>query len=88
VTVTATVYYQTIPPYYQLQRYMGAPQGVFTQSFKYYVDNLKVDGVNDDCVANNDGNCEGGACQPCQLLLGEAPVKNWKLMIASGSRSL
>lgn len=88
VTVTATIYYQTIPPYYQQQRYAGAPQGVFTQSFKYYVDNLKVDGVDDDCKANNEGNCDGGACEPCQLLLGEAPVKNWKLMIVGASKTL
>jgi hypothetical protein len=88
VTVTVTIYYQTIPPYYQQQRYAGAPQGAFTQSLKYYVDNLKVDGVDDDCKANNDGNCDGGGCDPCQLMLGEAPVKNWKLMITSASKTL
>ncbi|HYY98132.1 MAG TPA: hypothetical protein VE642_06050, partial [Pyrinomonadaceae bacterium] len=88
VRVTATIYYQTIPPYYQQQRYTGAPQGVFTQSLKYYVDTLKVDGVDDDCKANNSGNCDDGACEPCQLLLGEAPVKNWKLMITSASKTL
>jgi hypothetical protein len=87
-TVTATIYYQTIPPYYLLQRYTGAPQGLFTQSLKFYVDNLKVDGVDDDCKANNDGNCDGGGCEPCQLLLGEAPVKNWKLMIVGASKTL
>ena len=88
VKVTATIYYQTIPPYYLQQRYAGAPppQNVFTQSLKYYVDNLKVDGVNDDCIPNNNGNCDGGGCEPCQLLLGEAPVKNWKLRIVSDSK--
>lgn len=86
--VTVTLYYQTIPPYYQQQRYAGAPQGVFTQSLRYYVENLKVDGVDDDCKANNGGNCDDGGCDPCQLLLGEAPVKNWKLMITSASKTL
>jgi hypothetical protein len=88
LTVTATIYYQTIPPYYQQQRYAGAPQGIFTQSFKYYVENLKIDGVDDDCKANNDGNCDEGGCDPCRLMLGEAPIKNWKLMIAGASRTL
>jgi hypothetical protein len=90
-TVTATIYYQTIPPYYLQQRYAGAPQGVFTQSLKYYVDSLKVDGVDDDCKANNNGQCvtnNTDYCAPCQLLLGEAPIKNWKLMIAGATRTL
>jgi hypothetical protein len=86
-TVTATIYYQTIPPYYLQQRYAGASQGVFTQSLKYYVDNLAVNGVDDDCKANNGGNCDEGGCDPCQLMLGEAPIKNWKLMITSASRT-
>jgi hypothetical protein len=88
VKVTATIYYQTIPPYYLQQRYAGAPQGVFSQSLKYYVDNLKVDGVDDDCLANNSDNCDGGACDPCRLLLSEAPIKNWKLMIVGASKTL
>jgi hypothetical protein len=81
MTVTATIYYQTIPPYYQEQRYAGAPNGVFTQSFKYYVDTLKVGNVEDDCAANE--------IDPdfCKLMLGEAPVKDWKLMIVRASRT-
>ena len=72
VTVTATIYYQTIPPYYLEQRYENAPQGTFTKSLKYYVDNLDVNKVD----------------KQWQLLLSEAPVKDWKLMIATRSKAV
>jgi cytochrome c553 len=72
ISVTATVYYQTIPPYYLEQRRDHAPNGVFTRSLMYYVRNLDVNKI--------DKNWE--------LLLPEAPIKDWKLMIASQSRRL
>jgi hypothetical protein len=72
LTVTATIFYQTIPPYYLRQRFDGAPNGEFTQSLKYYVDNLNTSKMYPDY----------------QLLLNEAPIKNWKLMITSTSRKL
>ena len=72
ITVTASIYYQTIPPYYLQQRYAGAPQGEFTQSLKYYVDNLKTDKIYEDW----------------KLLLNEAPIKDWKLRITSITRTL
>jgi cytochrome c553 len=72
ITVTATVYYQTIPPYYLEQRYDNAPQGAFTKSLKYYVDHLDVNKID----------------KQWQLLLPEAPVKDWKLMIATRSKTI
>jgi hypothetical protein len=78
VTATATIYYQTIPPYYLQQRYRHS-DGVFTQSLKWYVNNLKTD-INFNIV-NNPGSNWG-------LLLDEAPIKNWKLMINTTSRRL
>lgn len=72
ITVTATLYYQTIPPYYLEQRYNGAPTGVFTRSLKYYVENLDVNKIDSDWT----------------LLLNEAPIKNWKLMIANASKAI
>ncbi|HYP00102.1 MAG TPA: hypothetical protein VER76_07915 [Pyrinomonadaceae bacterium] len=67
VTVTATIYYQTIPPYYLEQRYANAPQGAFTKSLKYYVNNLDTNFVD----------------SRYSLLLKEAPIKNWKLMVVT-----
>lgn len=72
ITVTATLYYQTIPPYYLEQRYNGAPMGTVTKSLKYYVENLNVNRVDPDW----------------KLLLNEAPVKDWKLMIATRSKTI
>jgi cytochrome c553 len=67
VTVTATIYYQTIPPYYLEQRFANAPQGTFTKSLKYYVDNMDTNFVD----------------SRWSLLLREAPIKNWKLMVVA-----
>ena len=67
VTVTATIYYQTIPPYYLEQRFANAPDGTFTKSLKYYVNNLDTNYVD----------------SRWNLLLREAPVKNWKLMVVT-----
>jgi cytochrome c553 len=72
ITVTATIYYQTIPPYYLEQRRDHAPNGVFTKSLMYYVNNLDVTTPNKDW----------------KLLIPEPPIKNWKLMIASNSKSI
>jgi cytochrome c553 len=72
ITVTATIYYQTIPPYYLEQRRDHAPRGVFTRTLMYYVKNLDVNKVDDTW----------------KLLLPEAPIKDWKLMIASNSKTL
>jgi hypothetical protein len=72
ITVTATIYYQTIPPYYLEQRRDHAPRGVFTRSLMYYVRNLDVNKIDDKW----------------KLLLPEAPIKDWKLMIASNSKTL
>lgn len=65
VTVTATIYYQTIPPYYLEQRFANAPQGTFTKSLQYYVNNLDTNYVD----------------SRWSLLLKEAPIQNWKLKI-------
>jgi hypothetical protein len=67
LTVTATIYYQTIPPYYLEQRFANAPQGAFTRSIKYYADNMDTNFVD----------------SRWSLLLNEAPVKNWKLLVVS-----
>lgn len=72
ITVTASIYYQTIPPYYLQQRFAGAPQGVFTQSLRYYVDQLDTNKIYEDW----------------KLLLNEAPIKDWKLRITSTTRTL
>ncbi|HEX8424085.1 MAG TPA: hypothetical protein VF634_11765, partial [Pyrinomonadaceae bacterium] len=58
LTVTATIYYQTIPPYYLEQRFANAPDGEFTKSLKYYVNNLDTNYVD----------------PRWSLLLGEAPI--------------
>ncbi|MDX6693848.1 MAG: hypothetical protein QOF02_1451 [Blastocatellia bacterium] len=72
ISVTATLYYQTIPPYYLQQRFNGAPDGVFTRSLMHYVQNLDVDYINPQW----------------SLLLGEAPIKDWKLRITADSKTL
>ncbi|MBV9762419.1 MAG: hypothetical protein JO340_17795 [Acidobacteriaceae bacterium] len=43
--VNATVYYQSIPPYFLRQRFEGAPNGPGTQRLKYLVDTLKLNGT-------------------------------------------
>jgi hypothetical protein len=65
VSVTATIYYQTIPPYYLEQRFANAPNGTFTKSLRYYVNNLNTNYVD----------------SRYSLLLKEAPIQNWKLMV-------
>lgn len=72
VTVTATIYYQAIPPYFLQQRFAGAPSEVFTQSLKYYTQHLDTNKIYDDW----------------KLLLGEAPIKDWKLMIISAAKTI
>lgn len=72
IAVSATLFYQTIPPYYLQQRFMGAPDGAFTRSLIYYVRNLDVNYIDPDW----------------SLLLGEAPIKNWKLMITADTATL
>lgn len=72
VTITATIYYQTIPPYYLEQRYLNAPTGTFTRSLKYYVDNLDTNKIDPKWT----------------LLLDEAPIKDWKLKIVSTTKTL
>jgi hypothetical protein len=67
VTVTATIYYQTIPPYYLEQRFANAPNGTFTKSLKYYVNKLDTNYVD----------------SRWKFLLKEAPIKNWKLMVVT-----
>jgi hypothetical protein len=65
VTVTATIYYQTIPPYYLEQRFANAPNGPFTNSLKYYTTKLDVNYVD----------------PKWKLFLNEPPIKDWKLLI-------
>jgi nitrate/TMAO reductase-like tetraheme cytochrome c subunit len=72
LTVTATIYYQTIPPYYLQQRSAGAPDGVFTKSLMYYTERLDTNKM----------------YPGYELLLPEAPIKGWKLKITSASRKL
>jgi hypothetical protein len=67
VTVSATIYYQTIPPYYLEQRYANAPDGQFTRSLKYYATNLNVNYID----------------PRWRLFLNEAPIKDWKLRVVS-----
>jgi len=67
VSVTATIYYQTIPPYYLEQRFANAPNGEFTNSLKYYTANLNVNKID----------------PKWKLFLDEAPIKDWKLRIVS-----
>jgi hypothetical protein len=66
VTVSATIYYQTIPPYYLEQRYANAPNGQFTNSLRHYATNLNVNYID----------------PKWRLFLNEAPIKDWKLLIA------
>jgi cytochrome c553 len=72
IRVSATIYYQTIPPYYLEQRRDNAPTGIYTQSLMYYVNKLDVNYID----------------PKWSLLLNEAPIKDWKLMIASTSKTL
>ncbi|HEY0098034.1 MAG TPA: hypothetical protein VGB76_03670 [Pyrinomonadaceae bacterium] len=65
LTVTARIYYQTIPPYYLEQRFANAPDGTFTRSLKYYVNNLDTKFID----------------SRWSLLLNEAPIRDWKLFI-------
>ena len=65
VTVSATIYYQTIPPYYLEQRYANAPDGPFTKSLRYYATNLNVNYID----------------PKWKLFLNEAPIKDWKLLV-------
>ncbi|MGR3803106.1 cytochrome P460 family protein [Marinibacterium profundimaris] len=45
VTVTATLYYQAIPPYYLKQRFDTAPDGPATQRLYYLASRLKTEGT-------------------------------------------
>jgi hypothetical protein len=65
VTVSATIYYQTIPPYYLEQRYANAPDGQFTESLRYYATNLNVSYID----------------PRWELFLNEAPINDWKLLV-------
>ncbi|HJR09517.1 MAG TPA: hypothetical protein VJ842_19805 [Pyrinomonadaceae bacterium] len=65
VTVSATIYYQTIPPYYLEQRYANSPDGPFTNSLRYYVANLNTNYID----------------PRWRLFLNEAPIKDWKLLV-------
>ncbi len=65
VTVSATIYYQTIPPYYLEQRYVNAPNGQFTNSLRYYATNLNTNYIDPKWT----------------LFLNEAPIKDWKLLV-------
>ena len=67
VTVSATIYYQTIPPYYLEQRYANAPDGPFTNSLRYYATKLNTDYID----------------PRWRLFLNEAPIKDWKLLVVS-----
>lgn len=42
--VRATLYYQSIPPYFLAQRFRDAPNGPATQRLRYLTTNLKLDG--------------------------------------------
>ena len=65
ITVSATIYFQTIPPYYLEQRFINAPNGQFTNSLRYYVTNLNTNYVDPKWL----------------LYLNEAPIKDWKLRV-------
>jgi hypothetical protein len=65
ITVSATIYYQTIPPYYLEQRYINAPGGQFTNSLRYYATNLNTNYVDPKWL----------------LYFNEAPIKDWKLRV-------
>jgi hypothetical protein len=43
VAVQATLYYQSIPPYYLNERFETAPQGAGTQRLHFLASNLKLD---------------------------------------------
>lgn len=45
VTVTATLYYQAIPPYYLKQRFETAPDGAATQRLYYLASRLRTEGT-------------------------------------------
>jgi hypothetical protein len=85
VTVTATVYYQTIPPYYLEQRRDHAPTGVFTRSLMYYVNNLDVTSTMDKNWKLLYSAYNPDVTNPNKNW---TPIKDWKLMIASSSRAL
>ncbi|HKR00182.1 MAG TPA: hypothetical protein VJT09_05885 [Pyrinomonadaceae bacterium] len=81
LTVTATIYYQTIPPYYQRQRFGFTPDQPFTRSLMYYVEKLNVN----DPVCWDDSE---SAKAKCKLLLPEPMIKDWKLRITGTSKKL
>ena len=45
IVVKATLYYQSIPPYYLMQRFEQAPTGDGTRRLYYLTSNLKVKGT-------------------------------------------
>jgi hypothetical protein len=45
VTVQATLYYQSIPPYYLNDRFKAAPSGAATQRLYFLASHLKLDGT-------------------------------------------
>ncbi|PYT04584.1 MAG: hypothetical protein DMF60_14845 [Acidobacteria bacterium] len=45
LTVKATLYYQSIPPYYLIQRFEGAPNAPGTQRLFYLTSRLNPDGT-------------------------------------------
>lgn len=82
--VTATLYYQSIPPYFLQQRYAGAlsgPNRIYTDSLRWYVNNLDVTSKTDVNIRNNP------SAGWDQILKDQMPVRNWKLLIASNTRA-
>jgi hypothetical protein len=81
--VTATLYYQSVPPYFLKQRYDGAQRGpnrIYTDSLRWYVNNLDVTSGTDINIRNNpDRGWE-------QILTDQMPIRNWKLMIGAATR--
>ena len=45
VTITATLYYQSIPPYFLRDRFTQAPNGPATQRLYYLTSNLQTKGT-------------------------------------------
>jgi len=79
-SVQATLYYQSMPPYYLAQRFAEAPSGEATRRLYYLTSNLNLKGTTEANVSIQlNGNANVSIDRPAN------PVKDWKLKIVSAS---
>lgn len=87
VSVTATLYYQSIPPYFLRDRLELAAGQPATERLKYLVDNTQLDDTDlNDWKLEIDQNCAGPACASMQASNARAASRRRNLALESTDR--